>query len=146
MLIKNDKQVSLDQVNQLLRLSADQFDDASRRIDDAPLADWFAQLASERRDLSCELEELVRQSGELPSRPDPDKELVTNLLTGLKEAFAVDHIKHELQQRDLVEADLENALMEAQRMNQEPGMTALLSKLAAHVNTVRSRIKSILST
>ncbi len=145
MLIKSDKQVACDQVNQLLRLSADQYDDASNRIADSALANWFAELAGARRQFSEQLEDQIRQAGELPSRPDPDKELLTNLLVGLKEAFFSDHIAHELQQRDALEAELAEALRQAQRLHQEPGMAGLLAKLAEHVTTVRAQIEEKLT-
>lgn len=141
MLIKNDKQVACDQVNQLLRLSADQYDDASNRVADSALSGWFAELAAQRRQFSEQLEDQIRQAGELPSRPDPDKELVTNLLVGLKEAFFTDHLAHELQQRDVLEAELGEAVRQAQRLQQEPGMATLLASLAEHVATVRARIE-----
>lgn len=144
MLIKNDKQVALDQVNRLLRLSSHQYDDASRRIEDPALSDWFAQLAIERAHYSEQFEERIRQAGELPNRPDPDKELVSNLLEEIREIFTSDHIPHELHQRALLETALETALEQASRLNDETAMAELIAMLQRHVATVRNRIKDLL--
>lgn len=145
MLLKSEKQVAFDEVNRLLRLSGDQYHDAARRMHDQSLSDWCTRMAENRHHFSEQLEEQIRQMGELPIRPDPDKELLTNMFVGLKEAFTANHAVYELEQRDLLENELAEAVAKARSENQETAMEQLLAALAHDIVSTRQQIKERLA-
>lgn len=146
MFIKNDREVAFDEVNRLLRLSGDQYRDAAARMDDPALVEWLMQQATRRLALSEQLEQLIRQTGELPARPDPDQELVKNVLAGIKEAFSRNHVAYELEQRDLLEIELAGAIEVARHYHPAPDMEQFLVELASHVHEVREQIGSRMPT
>lgn len=140
MLLKSEKQVAYDEVNRLLRLSGDQYHDAARRMHEQPLSDWCNRMAEHRHRFSDQLEQQIREMGELPSRPDPDKELITNMFVGIKEAFTANHAEYELQQRDLLENELADAVTKARAETQGPAMEQLLISLDADIANTRREI------
>jgi uncharacterized protein (TIGR02284 family) len=102
-MLMNDKQVAVNDVILRLREAADHYAHAARAIEDEHLAGKFADRGSSLADLAAGLESHIRRLGELPRRPDPEREALEEMLMRLGAGITADersrHI-HALRRRE----------------------------------------------
>lgn len=136
MLTRNDKEIAFNRVNELLRLTGSQLNEAAERIQEQETAAWLRDLAAQRMRLSDELENHIRQSGELPTRPDPDKELFVNMLAGVREALSGSEGK-EFHLHPERENELEEAIRDAQNLAEDDWERHWLNNAFAQMEKAR---------
>ncbi|HUO83368.1 MAG TPA: hypothetical protein VM616_10995 [Gammaproteobacteria bacterium] len=102
-MLMNDKQVAVNDVILRLREAADHYAHAARAIEDDRLAKRFAERCRSLADMAAGLESHIRRLGELPRRPDPEREALEELLMRLGAGIIADersrHI-HALRRRE----------------------------------------------
>lgn len=82
-MLMNDKQVAVNDVILRLREAADHYANAAQVLSGRKFADGFATRGRECSDAAVNLEKDIRRLGELPRRPDPERETLDQMLTRL---------------------------------------------------------------
>jgi uncharacterized protein (TIGR02284 family) len=90
MLIDDERQLVLNDIVEHCRKLADHYQENAGLAEDPALADLFTKTSRERRELAASLEDQMRHHGWLPAAPDPDAELVEELITRVKIAWSED--------------------------------------------------------
>jgi hypothetical protein len=131
-------QIALNRVNELLRLTGDQLGEAAQRVEDEATATWLRKLAAERLNLCSRFDGYLREIGELPTRPDPDKELLVNILAGIRDIFGDDaevpaHHLHSERETELLEA-----VRGAQELVHDVKACILLAAAREHLDRAQS--------
>ena len=102
-MLMNDKQVAVNDVILRLREAADHYAHAARATEDDRLAERFAERGRSLADMAAGLESHIRRLGELPRRPDPEREALEEMLMRLGAGIIADersrHI-HALRRRE----------------------------------------------
>jgi uncharacterized protein (TIGR02284 family) len=140
MLLRNEQQLALNQIETLCMASADHYALAVDDSDDPTLAQLFGDLARERKSFAVELADHIRALNDLPQQPDPDRETVEDLLTGIKAFFSgdqrdtliEDRKKQELELAEAIQAGLQQALSAETKM--------FLRRLLNHVDASMQRL------
>jgi uncharacterized protein (TIGR02284 family) len=91
MLIRDERQLMLDDIVKHCRKLAARYQQNASLAEDSVLAGLFLEISRERRELADVLENHQRRLGWLPAAPDPDAELVEELITKVKIAWSEDH-------------------------------------------------------
>jgi uncharacterized protein (TIGR02284 family) len=140
MLLRNEQQLALNQIETLCMASADHYALAVDNSDDPRLAQLFGDLARERKAFAVELADHIRALDDLPQQPDPDRETVEDLITGIKAFFSgdqrdtviEDRKKQELELAEAIQAGLQQALSAETKM--------FLRRLLNHVDASMHRL------
>jgi uncharacterized protein (TIGR02284 family) len=140
MLLRTDEQVALNQVESLMIEAADRYDTAAARTGDAQLAQLFAGLAQRRRQLAAELAQHIRALDDLPQYPDPDRETVQDLLTGIKALFSADERKALIDERVQAEQKLAESVQGALQLAVPEQRAALLGRMLADIEAACNQL------
>jgi hypothetical protein len=140
MLLRDDRQMALNDVETRCLEAADHHASSARRTDDAALAELFSLLAQERLQQAAALAPHIRALGDLPKTPDPDKEDFGQLLEAILPLFSGDARDSMLDEADEAEAALEEALAAAQRCALAPDTHDLLGAMQASVELARRQL------
>lgn len=140
MLLRDDRQIALNEVELLCVRSADHYAAAASRTDDDALAGLFGSLAEQRRLLADELATHIRALDDLPQQPDPDREAVENALTGIKAFFSGDARGTLIDERADEEEMLATAVRTALQQDLAPDTHALLKRIFAHADTAKQAL------
>ncbi|WP_049722838.1 hypothetical protein [Gilvimarinus polysaccharolyticus] len=108
--LRNDVQVALNDLHVALMQSADHYRYAAEFVTDKLTCELFDTIAHARDLLAKEAEEAVRNSGDLPSVPDADRETGEQLLQRLEAAFSAHETEGVIYQRLEAESQLEQLL------------------------------------
>lgn len=114
-MLMNDRQVAVNDVILRLREAADHYHHAAEAITDQDLARKFAARGRRLQEQATGLEAHIRRLGELPRRPDPEREALEEMLMRLGAGVTADERRrhvHALQRR---EEAIEQAAAAAQR-------------------------------
>ncbi|WP_237064674.1 hypothetical protein [Microbulbifer guangxiensis] len=117
-IIRNDTQVALNDLHVALKHSADHYREAGEFLQDGEVSAFCEQAAADRDQLAGLVEQVIRESGQLPSVPDQDRETGEQLLERLESLFSADETREVLQNR----LDIEQQLLATL---DEPEMAAL---------------------
>lgn len=133
MLLRDDRQMALNAVETLCFETADAYAAAAARADQPEVARLFAGLAAQRKQLAAELAAHIRALDDLPQQPDPDREAMGQVLSGIKALLSGDAhaalIDERMQAEDKLAAAVHDALLQ-----ELPSETrAMLERLLAHV-------------
>jgi uncharacterized protein (TIGR02284 family) len=90
MLIRDERQLVLNDIVEHCRKLADHYRENASLAEDPVLTELFMEISRERRAFAAELEDHLRRLGWLPAAPDPDAELVEELITRVKIAWSED--------------------------------------------------------
>jgi uncharacterized protein (TIGR02284 family) len=143
MLLRDDRQIALNQVETLCMEAADGYASATGKTADADLAQMFTELAREYGELAAELAEQIRALDDLPKPPDPDRETVEQVLTGIRAFFSGDARGTLLADREQCELEVEEAAREALGHALPPTAEALLRRILSHSAEARQRLQAI---
>lgn len=96
---QSDEQVALQDLAVAVQHSADQYADAAAMVEVGPAADFMSVRARQREHLAEKLRQAIRQTDDLPSVPNQDKEDGEKLFNRMKAAFAENGLAAVLKQR-----------------------------------------------
>lgn len=140
MLLRDERQMSVNAVERLCFETADHYEAAASDIGDDKLAGLFASLAEERQQLAAELAVQIRALDDLPQQPDPDREAVSNMLSGIKALLSGDIRESLLADCERGEEALVSAVHAALRQDLPPDMLAMLQRILAHAETAQREL------
>lgn len=138
MLLRNEQQLALNQVETLCIATADHYAAAADNVEDEALSTLFSALAQQRRELAVELADHIRALDDLPQQPDPDREVIDDLITGIKAFFSGDQRETMIEERKKLERSLADAVHAAQQQALSAETKMFLTRLQSHVEaTIR---------
>lgn len=140
MLLRDDRQMALNDVESLCIEAADHFASAARLAATTPAAALFDDLAQRRRRLAADLAQHIRALGDLPQTPDPDRELFGDMVSGLKTLFSADTAQTLIDERLAFEQSIVDAIMTARRQALPPEALATIDRIEADVRLAQSQL------
>ena len=117
-IIRTDQQTALHDLLIAVEESADHYQNAAEYVADHSGSVYFQQFAKQRLILASRLQEAIRNEGELPPVPDPDKESGAMLFQRLVASLSQEETHTIIEQR----LDKEQALNELLQQAQELGV------------------------
>ncbi|CAN5130451.1 hypothetical protein BH24PSE2_BH24PSE2_22570 [soil metagenome] len=142
-MLMNDKQVAVNDVILSLREAADHYADAAQAIDDEVAADAFVARCRACSETADALESHIRRLGELPRRPDPEREALEQLLTRLGASLQADdrvRYAHALAHK---EEGIEEAAAGALRQPLPEDTLAVMEKVRNEAAEQKARLEEI---
>lgn len=139
----SDLEVALNEVLVACRESVYHFRDAAELITTENVARELDKLANQRETFIPVLEREIRNLGDLPSMPDPDKENSAMLLRHLGAAMAQDYTSTLLQQRIEAEQHLIELINQARESDTEGTCKTLLDDLALQTNNSIEQLREL---
>lgn len=143
MLFRDDRQMAISGVETLCIEVADRYAAVADKAGDRALAGLFAELAQQHRQYAAALARQIRSDDDLPQPPDPDKEAVKDVLTGIKGFLHGDVRDTLLEERERGEGELADAARAALRFDLQAGVRHLLEDILAHAETARGRLAAM---
>ncbi len=142
---QSDDQVALQDLAVAVQHSADQYADAAAMVEVGPAADAMSDIARRREQMAEEIRQAIRQTDDLPSVPNQDKEDGEKLFNRMKAAFAEDGMAAVLQQRLEEESQLQALIAGCQGKDYPPPCMAIIQRLESHVAQVEAKLQSFLA-
>lgn len=143
MLLRDDRQIALNQVETLSVEAADAYAAAVDKTEDEELKRVFDTLAHEHGSFARELAEQIRALDDLPKGPDPDRETIAQALTGIRAFFSGDARATLLADREQCELELEQATHAALGLQLPAATEAVLRRILAHAGSARQRLLAL---
>lgn len=141
-MLMNDQQVAVNDVILRLREAADHYAHAAQAIAEPELAEGFDRRGRRLSDTATGLESHIRRLGELPRRPDPEREALEEMLMRLGAGITADdrsrHL-HALGQRELA---IEEAAGAALRQPLPDDTLAEMERIRAEARAQRARCRT----
>lgn len=140
-MMRTDLQAALNDLYVLTRESIDHYQDVAEFIEDEAAATLLKDIAEKRSVIGDELEEAIRETGDLPSSPDADRESGFQLVQRLKALFSADQTQDILVER--LEAETALAVRLKDLRGAEPGelCQTLLGRLEQNVAMAEQRLR-----
>jgi len=126
-------EVTLNELLVASRESVDHFRDGVNLVTDEKIAREFKHLASEREPFILLLEQKIRDLGDLPTVPDPDKEDSEMLLHHIGAAVSEDYTDKLIQQRVDAEKKLLDIIQRTRTNDESNSCKTLLDNLEQQV-------------
>lgn len=130
----SDTEVALNEVLVACRESVDHYQDAITLVGQPDIAKRFRDIAHRRKLFFQRLSSAIRELGDLPSAPDPDKETGEMIIHHLGAALSPDYSNEVLTQRLTVEKHIKTLIDNALETELTETSHELLDDLAQHVD------------
>ena len=140
----SDTEVALNELLVACRESADHYQDAIKLVEQPEIATTFQSVANQRKLFCNRLEEAIRELGDLPSVPDPDKEVGEMIIHHLGAALSVDYTNDVLTQRITAEEHIMELIRNAGETNANEANKNLLRELSKHTEETLKTLSSSL--
>jgi uncharacterized protein (TIGR02284 family) len=140
MLLRNNMQMALNQVETLCIESADHYATAAGQTENTELTQLFSELAQQRKEIAADLAMQIRALDDLPQQPDPDKEAVEHLLTGIKMFFSGDERSILIDEREQFEQNIMQAVHAAMRESLPEDTKNVLRNLLSHIDITKRQL------
>ncbi|MEN0037835.1 MAG: DUF2383 domain-containing protein [Cellvibrio sp.] len=129
----SDTEVALNEILVACRESVDHYEDAIQLVENPAVTERFQQIAAQRKLFFKRLSVAIRELGDLPSVPDPDKETGEMILHHLGAAFTPDYTNEVLAQRIEREQQLLELIRNARDTDANENCRTLLDDLSTQV-------------
>lgn len=139
----SDLEVALNELLVACRESVDHFRDATQLISAKTISYEFIRIADTREYFIPKLEQRIRELGDLPSVPDPDKEDSEMLLHHLGAVVADDYTHKVLQQRIAAEKNIVSLIEQASSNDADNFCGDLLKDLASHAHSNIEKLSAL---
>lgn len=139
----SDLEVSLNELLIACRKSVDHFRDAAQLIAEEKISNDLKQLANEREPFLSAIERKIRELGDLPSMPDPDREDSEMLLHHLGAAISTDYTNKLLQQRIDAEKHIIELIGQAKASDDNNLCDEVLTDLSTHASKAVKALSSL---
>ena len=128
----SDTEVLLNELLVACRESVDHYQDAINLVEKPEIGSSFEAIANQRKLFCKRLAEAIRELGDLPSVPDPDKETGAMIIHHLGAALSPDYTNEVLTQRIAAEEHILELIGKAQEIKESEFCAALLNDLSKH--------------
>lgn len=139
----SDLEVALNEVLVACHESIDHFNDATQLVNNEFIARELTTIASNRKRLITQLEAKVRELGDLPAVPDPDKEESEILLHHLGAAITNDYTNTILAQRIEAEKNIQQLIHKLAEADADGECETLLRNLTTHTAETLQKLTAI---
>lgn len=139
----SDTEVLLNEILVACRESVDHYEDAIQLIENADITERFQQIAAQRKLFFNLLSAAIRELGDLPSVPDPDKETGEMILHHLGAALTPDYSGEVITQRIAAEENIKSLIKNARETDLNEKGRALLDDLLQHVEKTIETLSAI---
>lgn len=139
----SDTEVALNEILVACRESVDHYEDAIQLIENTDITERFQRIATQRKLFFNRLSTAIRELGDLPSVPDPDKETGEMILHHLGAALTVDYSGEVITQRIAAEENIKSLIKNARETNLTEKGRALLDDLSQHVEGTIETLSAI---
>ncbi|HSC66417.1 MAG TPA: hypothetical protein VLC79_01915 [Cellvibrio sp.] len=129
----SDTEVALNELLVACRASVDHYQDAIKLVEDKEIVSHFHTIASQRKKFCKQLEDIIRELGDLPTVPDPDKETGEMILHHLGAALSPDYTEEALNQRLAIEENIMGLIDTARGTQMKAAHEKFLDSLATHI-------------
>ncbi|MDR7089000.1 MULTISPECIES: DUF2383 domain-containing protein [Cellvibrio] len=129
----SDTEVALNELFVACRESIDHYHDAAELVGQSEIAKHFLDIANSRKLFLNRLASAIRELGDLPSVPDPDKEAGEMMLHHLSAALSSDYTNEALAQRIKTEEHILALVNAARKTEPNQSCTGLLNDLTSHI-------------
>lgn len=129
----SDSEVALNELLIACRESINHYEDAINLSENPDITDSFRNIATARKPFIDRLEEQIRQLGDLPSVPDPDKETGEMIIHHVGAALTPDYTSELLAQRIEAEENINSIITQASATQLNDACVNLLHDLRIHV-------------
>lgn len=140
--IRTDQQVALNNLLVAIRESIDHYHDAAGLLEEKAIRTLFGEISSERKSLAVRLEQAIRESGDLPTMPDPDKETGEILMHHLGAFLESQYADNILEQRIAAEEKIANLIVDGKAAGLDASHGALIAALAEHVAHTMDKLQA----
>lgn len=141
-ILRSDQEVALNDLLVALRESVDHCNDAIELVDPSPLTPVLRDAALQRSQFIPRLEEAIRQLGDLPSVPDPDKESGEMLIHHVGAALSSDYENDLIEQRITSDQHLLDLVTAASANTSEASFMQLMNDIGAHTTQTLNHLKA----
>lgn len=129
----SDTEVALNELLVACRESIDHYQDAAELVGQSDIAERFLDIAKRRKLFLNRLSSAIRDLGDLPSVPDPDKEAGEMILHRLGAALSSDYTNEALTQRIKTEEHILALVHATRKTEPNQSCTTLLIELSSHI-------------
>lgn len=140
-MMRTDLQAALNDLYVLVQESVDHYQDVAEFIEDDAAASLLKDIAEKRSVIGDQLEGAIRETGDLPSSPDADREAGYQLVQRLKALFSADQTQDILVERLEAETDLATRLNDLRDGDLQEPFQTLLGRLQQDVATAEERLR-----
>lgn len=142
----SDNEVALNELLVACRESIDHYQDAIDLVESSDVAKIFMGIVKNRKLFLNRLASAIRELGDLPSVPDPDKEAGEMMLHHLGAALSTDYTNEALTQRIKAEEHILTLIHAARSTDPNQPYITLLSDLSIHIeeaiNTLAAELQN----
>ncbi len=139
----SDLEVSLNELLVACRESVDHFRDATRIVAAEKVAQELTHIADAREKFIPALEQQIRELGDLPAMPDPDKEDSEMLLHHIGAAVSDDYTNALLQQRIAAEKNILSLIDKTRALDEPNSNNKLLNNLRADAGNAIEKLSAL---
>lgn len=143
MLLRDNLQMAVNAVETLCFETADGYASAAARTERPEVARLFADLAAQRNQLAAELAAHIRALDDLPQQPDPDREAMVQMLSGIKALLSGDANAALIDERTQAEDKLAAAAHDALLLELPSETRSMLERLLAHVASSKQELAAV---
>lgn len=136
----SDIEVALNELLVACRESIDHYQDAAELVGQSDIAERFLDIAKRRKLFLNRLASTIRELGDLPSTPDPDKETSEMMLHHLGAALSSDYTNEALTQRIKTDESILMLINAAHTTEPNQTCTRLLNDLSSHIEEAISTL------
>lgn len=140
MLLRDERQMSVNAVEKLCFETADHYGAVASELGDDRLAGVFNTLADERQHLAAELAVQIHAIDDLPQQPDPDREAIAHMLSGIKALLSGDMRASLVADCERGEDALVSAIHAALRQDLPEDMHVVLRRILAHAERAQREL------
>lgn len=130
----SDTEVALNELLVACRESIDHYQDATELVERSDIGQTFLDIVKHRKLVLARLESAIRELGDLPAVPDPDKEAGEMALHHLGAAVSADYTEEVLAQRINAEENILTLTHAANATEANKSCTEVLNDLSKHID------------
>lgn len=143
-MMRTELQTALNDLYVLVQESIDHYEDVAEFIEDDAAATLLKNIAEKRSVIGDELEQAIRDTDDLPSSPDADRETGFQLVQRLRALFSADQTQDILTQRLEAEIELGTQLQDLRDAELEEPYQTLLGRFEQDVATAEQRLRKFI--
>lgn len=143
-LLRTERQVALQDLHTGVMKSIHHYRDEAKVADKDEVSFMFQRIADKRELIAQQVAALVRESEDLPSLPDADKETVDQVLHRLQATFSSSKTRCLIQERLDAEIELTDWLTERMREHDGVEYLQLLRRLREDCDEARAELEAAL--
>ena len=142
-ILRTDDQADSIEILKLVVETKDYYREIASVLEDGELANKLEAIANERESFIEPFQNVVKDLGELPAKPDPDKTLMQVIQGELTKLFSVDE-KNAILDKCLQEDEaLETAVKNTKLGQKSAEYQKLLDELAENINNTKKIVQAL---